>query len=205
MDIPNMLLVGSTARNTGKTTFCLAFLEKWKDKFDAIGLKVTTIREGKGMCHHGNNGCGVCTSFSGNYEIIEEKDRSGEKDTRKLLAAGAKRVFWIRALDEYVQEATNAFMAEIPPEHIVVCESNALSDFVKPGASVLMHRAGIESIKPSAELFMKKADFICDISQAENIEAVLDKIELSCVEGRVIVTRNGRHRGLSSLPIHGSI
>ena len=198
-----MLLVGSTARNTGKTTFCLAFLDKWKDKFDIIGLKVTTIREGKGICHHGNDGCGACTSFSGNYEIIEETNKSGGKDTSKLLAAGAKKVFWIRALTGYVQEALDVFMTQFSSKHIIVCESNALIGFVTPGVSVLMHRNSVAKIKPSADFFLKRADFVCDISEPSNIETVLDKIEIECAKERINLAYKGLFKNFTLVILAG--
>ena len=179
MDIPNMLLVGSTARNTGKTTFSLAFLNKWKDKFDVVGLKVTSIREGQGICHHGNDGCGVCSSFSGNYEIIEETDTAGGKDTQKLLAAGAKKVFWIKAINGCVEEALSIVLPEVSQSSIIVCESNSLTQIVRPGVSVLMRKSGITQIKPSAIPFIEKADFAADISEPGSIDSVLDKIQVS--------------------------
>ena len=179
IDVPNMLLVGSTARNTGKTTFCLAFLERWKNKFDIIGLKVTNVRDGNGICHHGNEGCGVCASFAGNYEIIEEADKSGEKDTQKLLAAGAKKVFWLKAVNDCVEEALNIILSGISKNSIILCESNSLSEIVRPGVSLLMRKSGITQVKPSAALFIEKADFVADISEPGSIEAVLDKIEVS--------------------------
>ena len=203
MDIPNMLLVGSTARNTGKTTFCVAFLNKWQDKFDIIGLKVTAIRKGKSACPHGNHECGVCASLVGNYEITEETNKSGEKDTQKLLAAGAKKVFWIRALTEYVQEALDVFMAQIAPGHMIVCESNALTAFITPGASVLMHRNDAMQIKPSAKLFMQNADFVCDISEPGNIETVLGKIEVSRAEGQISLACNSLFKNFSLVILAG--
>ena len=183
----NMLLVGSTARNNGKTTFCFAFVKKWKDACDITGLKVTTVREGKGVCHHGNDGCGACSSFSGGYDISEETLDSGEKDTNMLLAAGAKRVFWIRTTAECAGEALGAVMPELPSNGLIVCESNVLAGLVKPGVIVLMHRAGIEDVKPSAGLLIEKADFVCDISKPGSTEAALDGITVSRVDGRVCV------------------
>jgi len=180
-----MLLVGSTARNTGKTTFCLDFIERWGCEYNVVGLKVTTIREGEGVCHHGDDGCGACASFSGKFEVIEETDLKGKKDTNMLLAAGASRVFWIRTLKEYAAEAFEAVKAYIPTDSIITCESNVLSDLITPGVSVLMHKTGIDNIKPSAEAFKQKAGFVCDIYEPNAIAAVLDKIVVTSERGQI--------------------
>ncbi|MCL2029438.1 MAG: hypothetical protein FWG97_03380 [Deltaproteobacteria bacterium] len=178
LDIPNMLLAGSMARNTGKTTFCLAFLDRWKDKFEVIGLKATNAGDGQGACRHGNDGCGACFSFAGNCEIIEETDNSGPKDTQKLLAAGAKKVFWIKARSGRLKEALNMVLPEISKDRLIVCESTSLAEIARPGVSVLMSKGGLTQVKPSAAAFMEKADFVADVSEPGRLGAVLDQIEV---------------------------
>jgi len=179
MTIPNMLLVGSTARNAGKTSFCSAFIEKWKDKYDIVGLKVTTMPGDEKKCHHGDGGCGACTSFSGSFEIVEETSNSGTKDTSMLLAAGAKKVYWIKTERNHAQTAVNSLLPTLTSDCIIVCESNVLSEFITAGVSVLIHRAGAENLKPSAESFKEKADFICDVFIPDSIDLILSKIFVS--------------------------
>ena len=179
MNYPNMLLVGSTARNTGKTTFCLAFLEKWGKSFDIVAVKVSTVAKEGALCHHGDFGCGACSSFSGKYEISVETDPTGKKDTNLLLNAGASKVFWIRTLKSSALEAFESIMGKLPESSIILCESNVLFEFITPGLAVLMHRSGIENVKQSSELFREKADFICDISQPHAIEDVLRNVNVS--------------------------
>jgi hypothetical protein len=192
MNVSNMLLVGATARNTGKTTFCCTFLDKWKDKFNIIGLKLTIIGDEKRACPHGNASCRVCSEFAGNYEIEEEANNSGGKDTQKILAAGANKVFWVRSLIGYVPEAFDVFMTKIPPKSIIVCESNVLVKFITPGVVVAMCRAGVkkESLKSTADLLLGKADFVCDIAEPGSVEAALDKINVTCDKGQISITKS---------------
>lgn len=63
-----------------------------------IGIKVTTIKAKDGQCPRGSQGCGVCSSLEGDFCITEEIDSDCDKDTARLLAAGANRVFWLRAM-----------------------------------------------------------------------------------------------------------
>ena len=188
MIIPNMLLVGSTARNTGKTTFCTEFIHKWRELNKIVGVKITTIHDENCHCHHGENGCGACTSFRGDYEIVEEVGTSGNKDTSDLLRAGANKVYWVRAKKWRLAETAERVMAMISNDAVVVCESNSLSEFVSPGAIVVTNRRGIEDIKPSALPMLEKADFIVDISEPESLKTALDSISVEFSENRVRLT-----------------
>ena len=188
MIIPNMLLVGSTARNTGKTTFCTEFINKWHETYKIIGVKITTIHDENCHCHYGDKGCGACTLFCGDYEIVEEVNISGSKDTSGLIRAGAAKVLWVRAKKWRLDEAAERVMAMISNDAVVVCESNSLSEVVSPGTIVVTHRSGVKEIKPSALPMLEKADFIVDISDPESLKTALDSIYIVFSEGRVRLT-----------------
>ncbi|MCL2391374.1 MAG: hypothetical protein FWC66_02035 [Oscillospiraceae bacterium] len=183
MKMPHMLLVCSTARNTGKTFFSVSFIERWKSSVDIVAIKVTTVSDSEKVCHHGADGCGACSSFKGNYEIIEETESFGKKDTNMLLAAGAKKVYWIKTMKDYAFEAFDSI--DIPAGSFIVCESNALSKHVIPGALVLMHKTGVEDIKSSAEALLKNADFVCDIAKPHSVDNVLGKLNISHKNGQI--------------------
>ncbi|MCL2202261.1 MAG: hypothetical protein FWB75_09900 [Oscillospiraceae bacterium] len=187
MNIPNMLLIGSIVRNCGKTSFCLKFMDKWKKDFEFIGLKITTVRDGEERCH-GSGACDACTSFSGCYEVTEETSTQLNKDTSVLLCAGAKRVLWIRTHEQHAQQAFNSIAGALREDCIILCESNMLSEFVTPGATVLMERTDASNVKSSAESFRKKADFACDISKPESVEKALENISVTRENGRVAVS-----------------
>ena len=80
-----MILVGSTARNLGKTALASRVIEALRPREKVIGVKVTTIRDKGEICPRGLDGCGTCSSLTGNYEILEERDPYGDKDTSQLL------------------------------------------------------------------------------------------------------------------------
>ena len=185
-----MLLVGSTARNTGKTTFCTEFINKWRELNKIIGVKITTIHDDNCLCHHGDKGCGACTSFRGDYEITEEVSVSGSKDTSSLLRAGAKRVYWVRARKIRLMETAKQIMALISKDVVVVCESNSLLEHISPGVTVITHRNGVKDIKPSAKPMLEKADFIVDVGSPESLNTALDSIGIeSSDEGIRLVVK----------------
>ena len=91
LKIPAMIMVGAGDRNAGKTEFACSLIRKFSSQHDIVGIKVTTIEHAHGNCHRGSEGCGVCTALEGNFCISEETDSQSDKDTCRMLAAGAKK------------------------------------------------------------------------------------------------------------------
>ena len=87
--IPGMIMVGAAGRNVGKTEFACSLIRQFGPSRRIIGIKVTTIDSTTGPCPHGGDGCGACSSLEGNYCITEETDSRSNKDTCRMLAAGA--------------------------------------------------------------------------------------------------------------------
>ena len=108
--LPGMLLLGSTGRNSGKTEFACGVLNRFCQNHTLIGLKVTIIRDNDGACPRGGEGCGVCTSLEGPFDITEETNRDGIKDTSRMLRTGADRVFWLRVRSACVEEGLKALL-----------------------------------------------------------------------------------------------
>jgi hypothetical protein len=117
--VPTMILVGSTARNLGKTALATRLIEALRPREKVVGVKVTTIRDREAKCPRGSDGCGTCSSLTGNYEIWEERDPDGEKDTSQLLKAGAARVFWLKAMRDALAEGLDALMTQIDREAVI--------------------------------------------------------------------------------------
>jgi hypothetical protein len=174
---PNMLLIGSSGRQTGKTRLATFIIENNCQRTEIIGLKVTTIEEKDGTCPHGRKGCGVCSSMEGDFLVLEEKDGGLEKDTSLLLSAGAKKVFWLLVLEEALDLGAQELLKHIPQNSVVIAESNRLRLAVKPGLFVmLINRDG--QIKPSAERVRSKADLTI-VSEGKNFDFPIDTIRFS--------------------------
>ena len=189
-----MLLVGSVARNTGKTIFCTEFIARHATLPGGVtGVKITTIYGKKGDCHRagqheGYSGCGACSAFTGDFEITQEIDPTGSKDTNLLLRAGAKQVYWLRSTLERFPEAAKLLLKALPKDTLIVCESNSLVKFVKPGAIVVTYRRGVEAEKQSAQLMIQMADFTVDISVPDELEKVIEKIAVNKTQGGIAVS-----------------
>ncbi|HOV73498.1 MAG TPA: hypothetical protein PK967_05955 [Candidatus Hydrogenedentes bacterium] len=155
---PNMLMIGSCGRNSGKTTFACELLKRLSAQHEIVAAKVTTIQERNGTCPRGGEGCGVCATLDGRFCITEETLRGGTKDTQRLLAAGAARVFWLRVMSEHLEEGAQAFIETIGARCPIVCESNSLRTKVEPAFFLLFRGSGDKTIKASAGAVQQYAD-----------------------------------------------
>lgn len=156
--LTNMLMVGAMQRNVGKTEFACAIISKFSSQRDIVGIKVTTIEKANSGCPRGGDGCGVCSSLDGSYYITEETDSHVSKDTSRMLAAGAGKVFWIRALATHLRQATEALLEIIGTDTVMLCESNSLRNVVEPGLFFIVKAGDQKGCKPSAKSVLKYAD-----------------------------------------------
>jgi hypothetical protein len=140
---PNLLLVGGSNRNVGKTTLILNLIKKYKAQFSIIGLKVSSIQPGEDQFH------GTHLNLESNFEVYEETNKDGQKDTSKMLIAGAKKVYYIRSTDELIPQAFNSLQSKIPPNAMIICESISLRKHLTPGLFILIQDLRTDTLKKS--------------------------------------------------------
>ncbi len=116
-----------------------------------------------------------------NFNLFEEtlSDSSG-KDSSKMLASGADKVFYIEVHDDYILEAFKMLMNHIPENIPLVCESPALRKVIIPGLFIIVDNISQQNKKQDvldrkkiADLFIETdktelADFIKQISFNSN-------------------------------------
>jgi len=158
IDIPGMLLIGATGRNAGKTEFACRLIKRFRGNRDLIAVKVTAIDRTDGTCPRGGKGCGVCSSLEEDYAITEESDAQGAKDTCRLLAAGATRVFWLRVMRPHMLEGMLALLDCVGTDTVWVCESNSIRNVVKPGVFLMAENVSPHRRKASAEQVRDRVD-----------------------------------------------
>jgi molybdopterin-guanine dinucleotide biosynthesis protein A len=152
--VTGMLLVGSAARNSGKTTLACALVESLARHQPVAAVKVTIVRHGNG-CPRGDEGCGLCESLDVPFRIIEETDPTAKSDTARLLAAGARPVLWLCARPETLPDAVRA-----------------LREVVEPDLFVIVRRRATAAAKPSARAVWDLADAIVesDLGAPDRVE-----------------------------------
>ncbi|MDH4240276.1 MAG: molybdenum cofactor guanylyltransferase [Phycisphaerae bacterium] len=175
--LEGMLMIGSAGANVGKTELACALIKKFGKTTDITGIKVTTIRAKDGQCPRGGEGCGVCSSLDGDFDIMEETDSNSKKDTGRLLAAGAKRVFWLRVMKKRLEEGLGSLLDIIGPESVSICESNSLRQVVEPGVFLMVKGRDSKTWKSSARNVKKYADRIV-VAGPGGFDSDLDRIKL---------------------------
>ncbi len=154
----NMLVLGSAGRNVGKTEFACRLIARYAAIQTVVGVKITTVKERDGKCPRGGEGCGVCTSLQGNYAITEEVDGPADKDTTRMLEAGAHKVYWLRVLQEHLAEGVASLLELLPENAVIVCESNSLRQVLIPGLFLVVREKGSDAIKASCKDVIQFAD-----------------------------------------------
>ena len=156
--MPGMLMIGAAGRKAGKTQFACGLIKKFSSQHRIIGIKVTSIDGGNKGCHRGATDCNICTRLEGVYEICEETDRQNAKDTGRMLASGADRVFWLRCEKTRLEQGMAALLEIIGTDTVSICESNSLRTVVEPGVFVMVAGAGDACWKESAKNVVHYAD-----------------------------------------------
>ena len=170
-------MVGAGDRNVGKTEFVCSLIRKFAQHPNIIGVKVTTIEQTNGSCPHGGQGCGVCATLEGNFSITEETDSRPDKDTCRMLAAGDKKVFWLRVLKKHLKDGAKALQAVIGTDAISICESNSLRSVVEPDLFFMFKAIDSDKFKPSAAKVSIYAERTI-LFDGSDFDISLDEIEL---------------------------
>lgn len=148
----NLLIVAGAGRNVGKTEFVCRLIKKFCLRADIYALKVSAIYPDEGI-YHGNHDENDRAGW-----LFEETRRDLNKDTSRMLSAGARRVFYLRADSNHVYDGYAEFLSRIPDDAVIVCESNSLREVVKP-ALMIMVWSKTGNLKPRAQALL----FQCDI------------------------------------------
>jgi len=160
----NILIIGSTGRNTGKTEFAVRIIEKHSTQKELIGIKIIPVDKNEGNCHRGTEGCGLCDSLIGDYEIIEETIMDSIKDTSRMLKAGAKKVYLLIVDRNSLEKGINAILKLIPDNALIVFESNSIRKVLEPGLFIVIKNGMDNSVKNSCAEVIEFADKIIEFN-----------------------------------------
>ena len=79
-----------------------------------------------------------------------------------MLKAGAKGVFWLRAMTEFLEQGMSELLGNIEARYgkgmPIICESNSLRNVLEPGLFFVINRAGNKKVKESCERVKHMAD-----------------------------------------------
>jgi hypothetical protein len=91
-----MLLIGAAHRHAGKTEFACRVIGRLAPQWPIIGIKVTSVdRDDPSSGPQAAAGDDRALPLPA-YSIDEERRLTGDKDTSRMLRAGAAQVLWLR-------------------------------------------------------------------------------------------------------------
>ena len=157
---PNLMIIGSTGRNTGKTEFACRIIERFSAREQLIGVKVIPVDKNEEKCHRGAEGCGLCDSLTDEYEILEETTADSPKDTSRMLKAGAWKAFLLIVDRHSLEQGITALLKRIPEKAMIIIESNTIRKVVEPGLFLVIRKRSDNSVKKSCAEVIDHADKI---------------------------------------------
>jgi hypothetical protein len=170
--VPNMIMIGAFGRNSGKTEIACTLIRKWSARFLTAALKVTTLPE------QGDS-----------FELTDETVSKAGKDTHRLLSAGAETVHWLRAAKPDLPGGFKKFLSGIRPGGLIVCESNSLREYVKPGCFILMRNKNDDYEKQTAKSVEAYADLVLENDAVStDLENLIGTISVENTNGGVKVS-----------------
>jgi hypothetical protein len=148
----NMLMIGATGRNSGKTELATQIIKAFQKDFKIIGLKVSTYYDDDLILH------GAQDFHEKDFTISKDTDHSGNKSTTRMITAGASEVYWINTKINFIETAFQEFIKQVDEKTVIVCESNSLRKIVEPGLFIMIRNAMNDNIKSTATDVIEFAD-----------------------------------------------
>jgi hypothetical protein len=155
-----LIVVGGHSRNIGKTSV-MAGLIRGLPSLGWTAVKITQY--GHGICSQDGQPCG-CEPTEHPFELTEETDPHGRADTRRFLAAGARRSLWLRVREGQLGMAFPGLIEAVRRDDYVIMESNRVLGFLEPDLYLVVLDSSRPDFKSSAREYLARADALVPIS-----------------------------------------
>jgi hypothetical protein len=175
-----IVVIGGHSRSVGKTSV-VAGLIAALPAFHWTALKITQY--GHGICSADGQACDCATSDH-SWAISEEKNRDGNSDTSRFLAAGAARVWWVRTEQGKLAEAMPALRAKLAGAENLIFESNSVLKFIRPDLYLTVLDPDQPDFKGSAQEFLDLASAV--ILHDAQVTPAWSHVSLKAVAGKPI-------------------
>ncbi len=151
-----ILVIGGHSRNVGKTSVVAGLIAALPG-FHWTALKITQHRHG--VCSANGEACDGATADR-SWAVSEEKDRSGESDTSRYLAAGAEHSWLVCAQPGCLAEAMPRIREILATTQNAIIESNSILRFIQPDLYLTVLDPATADFKISAQNFLDRADAV---------------------------------------------
>ena len=123
----SLLLITGSGRNTGKTTLACRLIESISRKNAITAIKISS------HFHKPTPGL-VILENNKDFILYKELNKHTEKDSSRMLKAGARFAFYFEVKKGKIEKAFNLFLNTFNPGLPIVCESTSLASIIDPGA-----------------------------------------------------------------------
>lgn len=138
----NILAISGTGRNVGKTTLTCGIIKKL-----GIDQKPTAVKISPHF--HSVNYDNSISEEHETFSIYKEDRSDREKDSSKMLAAGADPVFYIQAQDRHMADVWRKLSKHIKVNIPVIIESGGIDEIIEPGLSILVTKSNYKKSSTS--------------------------------------------------------
>jgi hypothetical protein len=176
-----IVVIGGHSRSVGKTSVVAELISALRE-FEWTAVKITQY--GHGVCSANGAPCD-CATDDHSWAISEEKDRGGESDTSRFLAAGAARALWVRTEQGRLAEAMPALRQRLERARHVIVESNSVLRFLRPDLYLTVLDPTTEDFKNSAREFLDRAGAVI-LHNGLKTGAAWQGVSLKPVAGRPV-------------------
>ncbi len=164
----NLLLIGGSKQNVGKTTLVIDLLKKISELNSIIAIKTS--------CHfHGIKDTDIIVVNNEKYTIVKETVTNTGKDSARMLEAGAKDVYFIQAKDEFIGEAFSFLSDLIGNSYLIICETASLRKFLIPEIFLALVKNVNEELGENKYILNKADLFIEDyLNDKKEVDSMIE-------------------------------
>lgn len=158
MDSPFVIGIGGAHSGAGKTSLAEALLRRFsKHGWTGTGWSLRALKRWGALKY---TKTAILTSVVSDADALRIQD----KDTWRLLKAGAEQVVWLQAPPEDLEGSLPLALNRLWHLEGVIIEGNSAIEFAKPDVILFIDTADPEKVKPSGRALKAKADIIirCD-------------------------------------------
>ncbi len=162
MKQPFLIGIGGAHSGAGKTTIAVAILKYLKTHPPIYPFTPFRDESLTGFTHSPKIGAIKYTKTAFYSSIIDDKSilSQEDKDTKRLLDAGAEEVLWVQSPANEINEVLPMAIDRLSHLDGIIIEGNSAIEFLKPDVVVFIAGVSKENIKRSAQGILKQADII---------------------------------------------
>ncbi len=150
---PLTIGIGGAHSGSGKTSVAAAILRYFTSPSPDVPPVLTALKRWGAIKY---TKTALYSSIIDNRDILDRKD----KDTGRLMEAGAETVLWVQSPARGVGEVLPVALDSLSHLDGVIIEGNTAIEFLRPDVVIFIFGASREKTKPSAHRLLKQADIV---------------------------------------------